>query len=85
MTLTIGFQTFLFAKKEIFYDRTVEDCEEKWVICPQLEDESYQFGFIFDVGDGLTFRMEGAFLIKNDTIFKKSFRNIPSRNICRAF
>ncbi|MFT6746449.1 MAG: tetratricopeptide (TPR) repeat protein [Glaciecola sp.] len=73
LALSLGVQAFVFAKKEIFYTKTVEDCEERWVICPQLADGSYQFGFVFDVGDGLTFRMEGAFIIKNDTIFKRVY------------
>ena len=73
LTLTLGVQLFAFSKKEIFYDRAVDECEERWIICPQLEDGSYQFGFVFDVGDGLTFRMEGAFVLKDDTIFKRVY------------
>lgn len=69
----LGLQLFAFSKKEFFFDRTVEDCEERWVICPQLGDGSYQFGFIFDVGDGLTFRMEGAFMLKDDTLFNRVY------------
>jgi tetratricopeptide (TPR) repeat protein len=73
--LFVAMQFHAFSKKEIFYDRTVEESEEKWVICPQLEDGSYQFGFVFEVGDGLTFRMEGAFVIKKDTTFKRVYGN----------
>jgi len=73
LAFTLGVQVFAFSKKEIIYDRTVVDCEERWIVCPQLENGSYQFGFVFDVGDGLTFRMEGAFIIKQDTIFKRIY------------
>lgn len=73
--LALTFCLFLsgYSKKELFYNRAVDECEEKWVVCPQLDDGSYQFGFVFDVGEGLTFRLEGAFVIKKDTIFKRVF------------
>lgn len=60
----------IFGQK-LFFDRTVADCENRWIACPMVENGSYQFGFVFDVGEGLTFRMEGAFYIKRDSTFKR--------------
>jgi tetratricopeptide (TPR) repeat protein len=66
-------QICAFSNEDIVFDRTIEEAEKRWVICPPLEDKSYQFGFVFDLGDGLTFKMEGAFKIKNDSIFERIY------------
>lgn len=50
-------------QKKLSYDRPVTSCEEQWIVCPQGADSAYQFGFVFDQGNGLTFRLEGAFEI----------------------
>lgn len=55
----------------INFDRTIVECEEKWIVCPPAKENYYQFGFVFDIGGGLTFKLEGAFEVDKNGNFKR--------------
>jgi tetratricopeptide (TPR) repeat protein len=52
------------AQTELKFDRTLIDCEDKWVAFPMNKDSTYNFGFIYlDNMAGLTLNIEGTFKI----------------------
>lgn len=65
------------AQLPLKFDKTNEQCEDKWVTYKKNEsDSSYNFGYIYiDAEAGLTYNYEGSFKIDSDGKF------VPSRLI----
>ena len=53
----------LNAQHKIKYDQKISNLRDQWVVLPQSADGSYQFGFVWEEKGGVTFRMEGAFMV----------------------
>ena len=53
----------MLGQHKILFNKKISTLRDQWIICPQLADGSYQFGFVFEDKGGVTFRMEGAFTV----------------------
>lgn len=64
LLLIIIVATKLNAQNELNFNKRFVESEDKWVVFPKAEDDSYSFGFIYiDSEAGLTLNYEGIFKI----------------------
>ena len=61
----------LNASQKLIFNTSVINSEDKWIVCPSLNDGSYQFGFVFNGKMGITFKLEGVFKITNNGQFER--------------
>lgn len=83
MYIPLFFSTAMLPAQSTFrFDRTLVECEDRWVVFPMNEDSSYSFGFVYiDAQAGWTLQAEGSFTISAEGKFipKKMDTNVKMR------